>query len=142
MKHWQLIYRTGEEDFETKEVIITETQYLQIQKSLAAGADMVILSNGPTIKRSMIVSINEADLILSEFELQNLGIEEQLDAPVVEVLTQRAGMRPLSREAMGMKMRTSHFEVYERRGWEHLQDCVCKQWEKEREESEANTNNT
>jgi hypothetical protein len=74
MRFWQIIYRTGEEDFETKEVLIDDNQYKQIQKALIEGQDMIVMAGKPTIKRTSIVSINEATGIVKDYQSQGLVI--------------------------------------------------------------------
>jgi hypothetical protein len=65
---WQIIYRTGQEEYATKEILITDAQYLRVQEELANGNDFIILKDKPTIKRTSIASINKADDIISEYQ--------------------------------------------------------------------------
>ena len=77
--YWKIIYRTGEEDWGTKEVIINNEQYKLIQNALIGGEDFIVLKDKPSIKRTSIVSISEADDIVTEYQRQGLKIDGLLE---------------------------------------------------------------
>lgn len=83
MNYWKIIYYTGEGDYETSEVLINNDEYEKIQDALSKGADMLILSGRPTIKRSSLKAINGADDIIADYKrvgipLKELGLTEPL----------------------------------------------------------------
>lgn len=85
---WQIIYRTGEEDFQSREIIVNNNQYKQIQDAMRSGEDFIILENNPTIKRTSIVSINPADGIISPTEKEFYKSDSpQLETPKQERLS-------------------------------------------------------
>ena len=79
MKYWQIIYRTGEEDWETKEVIISDEQYKLVQEVIRGNGDYIVLKDKPTIKRTSIVSINDAGEIVASYQRQGIKIDGLLE---------------------------------------------------------------
>ena len=122
MKYWKIVYRTGEEDFETKEVIIDNEQYKLIQNALLRGEDFIVLKDKPTIKRSSIASISEADDIVSEIQRTGLKVDGLLEPAKHPLLGNRGG----GFRKMEDILAEDHFAQYEKMGWEHKDDCICK----------------
>jgi hypothetical protein len=79
MKYWGIIYRTGQEDWETKELLIDDIQYRLVQNALINGEDLIVIKDKPTIKRTAIVSINPADDIVATYQEQGLKIDGLLE---------------------------------------------------------------
>jgi hypothetical protein len=126
MKYWQIIYRTGQEDWETKEMIIDDNQYKLVQNALINGEDMIVIRDKPTIKRTSITSINSADKIVAEYQQQGLKIDGLLEPVSVPKITgQVKSEKDLAREVV----KRNHFLVYEKNGWSHDEKCICKEWE-------------
>ena len=113
MRFWQIIYRTGEEDFETKEVLIDDNQYKQIQKALIEGQDMIVIVDKPTIKRTSIVSINEATGIVKDYQSQGLTIPGLLAVSETPRLTGEV------KKAESIKdfLKRTRNGLYEKFGW-------------------------
>ncbi len=119
MKYWQIIYYTGEGEFETKEVLINDDQYKQVQKALNEGREFIILENKPTIKSKLIASMNDAGSIVSEY--QRLGIKvDGLLMPVEKPKEISNGFRRAD------FVKASHEGYYAKMNWEHKNDCICK----------------
>lgn len=131
MKYWQLIYRTGEEGYETKELLLTNDQHIQIRKALADGMEFLMLPGGATIKRNQLASINDAGHIVREY--QNGG-QNLFGLPAPEVYTLRGGgPQRSSKEAMAQKIKERHFDLYARMQWKHEPTCICRGWKVEEE---------
>ncbi len=122
---WQIIYRTGEEGFETKEIIINDEQYKQVQDALKNGEDFIILRGKPTIKRTSIASINEASKIVGDYAQQGLQIPG-LPNPVKLLAQASSDTYAERRSRLQGFIKTSHNDFYERMGWEHSEACSCK----------------
>ena len=85
---WQIVYRTGEEEFATREIIVNNNQYKQIQDAIRNGEDFIVLEDNPTIKRTSIASINPADGIISPVEKELYKSDSpQLEQPEQERLS-------------------------------------------------------
>jgi hypothetical protein len=63
----QVTYYTGGDDYETKSFIIDAVTNRELQSQIAQGADFITLSDGKTIKRSMIAGIESADDDIKEY---------------------------------------------------------------------------
>ena len=75
MNYFKIIYRTGEEDWETSEVIIDEIQHAKIQDQMSEGSDFIFVKDKATIKRTAIVSITSANNIVVEYQRQGIKID-------------------------------------------------------------------
>jgi hypothetical protein len=107
MNYWQIIYYTGKEDYETKEMIITAEQYKQVQEAITNGEDYIVIKGKPTFKRNQIASINEADDIVAEYKRNgtlNLIFPKAGDLPEPdEELEKEEKERKRSSKERGMK---------------------------------------
>ena len=81
MKYWKIIFYTGEGEFETREMIINDKEYKQVQKVLAQGGDLIILKDKPTVKRTSIASIIEADREINEYRDEGIIVDGVLENP-------------------------------------------------------------
>jgi hypothetical protein len=63
----QVTYYTGGDDYETKSFIIDAVALRELQNQIADGVDFITLSNGKTIKRSLIAGIDSADDDIREY---------------------------------------------------------------------------
>lgn len=89
MKFWKIIYYTGEGEYETRSVMVTDEEYEKVQNVMSVKEPFVILRGRPTIKTSLIASIVEdTDSII---EMQNVGIPVDgfLDVPSSSLITGR-----------------------------------------------------
>lgn len=109
MNYWQIIYRTGSEDWETKEVIITNEQYKKVQLVLQNKGDLIILEDKPTIKRTSIVSINPADEIVAEYQRAGVKVDGLLDPPQNPLLTGETKKRGGGLKKLGDWARKQHW---------------------------------
>jgi len=66
MNYWEITYYTGEGEFETKSVIVSDEEYRQVQKVIRDGGSMVLLKDRPSFKVSLIASVNKANHIVNE----------------------------------------------------------------------------
>jgi len=77
--YFKIIYRTGEEDWETGEIIVDEEQHAKIQKQMSEGSDFIFIKDKATIKRTAIVSITSANDIVANYQKQGLKVEGFLE---------------------------------------------------------------
>lgn len=124
MKYFKIIFRTGEEDFETKEIIINEDQHKEIQSQIVDGSDFVVVRDKATIKRTSIASISEAGDIIAEHQRTGVKVDGILDTPDLPKLAGEV-REPKTTEQI---IKDTHFDLYEKHGWEHKDSCVCKSW--------------
>lgn len=122
MNYFKIIYRTGEEDWETSEIIIDENQHKKIQEQMASGADYVFIKDKATIKRTSITSIASANDIVGEYQKQGVKINGLLTPAEKPKLTGNVN----EPRKIGDYLKDTHFEYYQKMGWEHKEDCSCK----------------
>ena len=89
-----IVYTTGDE-YETRETLIDEIAFRQIQRSIANGSDFIIFEDR-VIKRNMIKEITSADDEVREFAKMGLsparlGIPERKALPEGEREEQLSG---------------------------------------------------
>ena len=124
MKYFKIIFRTGEEDFETKEIIINEDQHKEIQNQIIDGSDFVVVRNKATIKRTSIASISEANDIVAEYQKEGVKIDGILDAPELPKLSGEVRQPKTAQQII----KDTHFDLYKKHGWAHGDSCICKSW--------------
>lgn len=78
MNYFKIIFRTGEEDWEIKELIINENQNGKIQEQMSNGGDFIFIKN-QTIKRTSIVSITSANQEIAEYQRQGIKVDGLLE---------------------------------------------------------------
>lgn len=91
-RFFRITYYAGEEDFETKSVLIDEPKFRAYQKAMLDDASHLMLENR-TIKMSAIKEVEPADDEVAEFRasgtpLSRLGLK---DEPTMERLDDVAG---------------------------------------------------
>ena len=91
MNYYKIIFRTGEAEWETGELIIDESQNDKVQEQIANGNDFLLVK-GQTIKRTAIVSITSANDIVRDYQKQGIKIDGLLE-PVSRPLIGNAGGR-------------------------------------------------
>lgn len=113
---WQIIYYTGEtfenengkKNFETREILITDEQYKQVQEAIKEGDDFIIMENKPTIKRSLIASITQAGKDI--FGNNNLMLKSEDRKQITGDIKQ---LEPLKDY-----IKRTHNDFYKKMGWE------------------------
>ncbi len=108
-KYWQIIYRTGEEEYASKEFVINDDQYKQVQQAIVEGDEFIIIPDKPTIKRSSIASINPYKI--EETEAKVLGINPPETLKLKEPTEER------KQEAGKEFLNKSKTEFYKKMGW-------------------------
>ena len=111
MNCFKIIYRTGEENWETSEIIIDENQHEKIQSQMSEGSDFIFIKDKATIKRSAIVSIASADNIVAEYQKQGLKINGLLE--LAEKPKQITG----NIRKVGDYLKETKTEFFKRMGW-------------------------
>lgn len=113
MNYFKIIYRTGEEDWETSEIIIDENQHNKIQEQLSGGSDMIFVKDRATIKRSCITSIGSANDIIANYQKQGIKIDGLgLLEPAEKPKEIAGGVRKF-----GDIFKEKKDEFYQRMGW-------------------------
>lgn len=74
MNYFKIIYRTGEQEWETSEIIVNEEQNTKIQKQMADGSDFIFIKDKATIKRTAVVSIASANNVVAEYQKSGMAI--------------------------------------------------------------------
>lgn len=86
--YYQVRYYTGGEDYETKSFVIDAVTNRELQSQIAQGADFITLSDGKTIKRSMIAGIESADEDIKEYTNRGMT-HKQLGLKAPEEIAQK-----------------------------------------------------
>lgn len=113
-KFWKLIFYTGEGEFETKELIINDTQYRQVQKALGEGREFIVLENKPTIKGKLIASITDATDEVGEYQKQNLELPGLSGPNQPPKLTGRIS----APQSIKDYLKETRSKFYKKMGWE------------------------
>ena len=114
MNYFKIIYRTGEEDWETSEVIIDESQYSKIQEQLSNGGDMIFIKDKATIKRSCITSIVSANDIVANYQRQGLKVDGLLEPANQPKLI---GKTIPNKERVGEYLKRTEKSFKQKMGW-------------------------
>ncbi len=121
MRYYKVIQYGNDNDFSTKETIIDESTFRQYQKLISEGKDKIVLREA-IISVSSIKEIVPADDIVAEYQRQGLKIDGLIEAPDRPELT---GNVSEPRKISDL-LKDKHFEMYQKNGWGHNDDCVCK----------------
>lgn len=85
MRYFKIVIYSGDGDYETKEKIIGEKTFRNIQKALIGGSDLLVLEDR-VIKRSQIKEITPADNEVAEYRNEGLNVEKLLNISDIDKL--------------------------------------------------------
>ena len=117
--YFKIIYRTGEEDWETGEIIVDEEQHAKIQKQMSEGSDFIFIKDKATIKRTAIVSITSANDIVANYQKQGLKVEGFLEPPNFPKITGRV-------QKVGDFLKETKKDFFKRMGWKDFSELDKK----------------
>jgi len=115
MRYWKLIYYTAEGEYETKSFLITDEQHSQIRKAMDEKAEFIGVDGKPTIKRTLIASIIEADKEMLEYQRQGIKVDGLLEPAEQPKLTGKV-ISGLEKAELYLKRTKS--DTYRKMGWE------------------------
>ena len=79
MKYWKVNYYTAEGEFETKSFIITDEQHNQIRQAMDRQVEFIGIEGKPTIKRTLIATIIDANNEVAEYQRQGIKVDGLLE---------------------------------------------------------------
>ena len=120
MKYFRILQYGDGENYETKETIITEPIFRQYQKLIAEGKEKLVLEDR-IISVSSIKEIIPAGEVVAEYQRQGVSDFAKLPAPARPQITGRV-------KSAGDFIKENHHQFYEKMGFTHKNDCICK-WE-------------
>ena len=114
MRYWKVNYYTAEGDFETKSFIITDEQHELIKKAIKDGAEFIAIEGKPTIKRTLLGTIIEADKEVLEYQQEGLKVNGLLEPAEQPKLT---GKVVSGKERIGDYLKRTEKSFKQKMGW-------------------------